>query len=116
MKTTTLASMVALAALISTGCAMPGSESGMSQDMGMSQSGSAESVDDTIITSRVKSRLSEDPQLGAMQIQVKTLNGTVQLSGFAATQAEKDRAAELASDVPDVRGVRNNVSVQVDRD
>jgi osmotically-inducible protein OsmY len=43
---------------------------------------------------------------------VETLDGTVQLSGFATSQAEKDKAAMVARGVPEVRDVRNNIVVR----
>ena len=83
------------------GCAVTSGQSSMGQY-----------VDDATITSRVKARMAEDPAVSAMRIQVETLNGTVQLAGFAATQAEKDKAGMLARGVPDVREVRNNIIVR----
>ena len=56
--------------------------------------------------------MAEDPNVSAMRISVETLNGTVQLSGFATTQAEKDKAAVLARGVPEVKDVRNNIIVR----
>ena len=49
-------------------------------------------VDDRTISTSVKAKLLEDKQTGGMSINVDTLNGTVSLSGFAKSQAEKDRA------------------------
>jgi osmotically-inducible protein OsmY len=69
-------------------------------------------VDDTTITARVKKRFAEDPQVAATRIQVETLQGTVQLSGFAASETERMRAGQLARSVPDVRDVRNDVVVR----
>lgn len=46
-------------------------------------------VDDTAITTAVKARFVEDPAVAASSINVETLNGTVQLSGFAKSSAEK---------------------------
>lgn len=89
------------AALLSVGCAVTSGQSSVGQY-----------VDDATITSRVKTRMAEDPGVSAMRIQVETLNGTVQLSGFATSQAEKDKAGTLARGVPDVRDVRNNIVVR----
>ncbi len=69
-------------------------------------------VDDATITARVKKRFAEDPQVAATRISVETLNGTVQLSGFAVSETERVRAAEIARSVPDVRDVRNDVIVR----
>ena len=102
MKNILLASLVAIAAVTTTtGCAVQSGQSTVGQY-----------VDDATISTRVKARMAEDPAVSAMRIQVETLNGTVQLAGFAATQAEKDKAGQLARGVPDVKDVRNNIIVR----
>ena len=101
MKTLLIAAAVALALPAMTGCAV-----------GSGQSTVGQYVDDATISTRVKTRFAEDPNVSAMRIQVETLKGTVQLSGFAASQAEKDRAGQLARAVPDVKEVRNNIVVR----
>ena len=69
-------------------------------------------VDDAAITTAVKAKLVEDKTVSAAAISVETLNGTVQLSGFAKSQAEKDRAAVLARETSNVRAVRNDIVVR----
>lgn len=69
-------------------------------------------VDDTTITARVKARLLEDKSTGGMSINVDSLNGTVALSGFAKSNAERQQAEALARGVPGVRDVRNNLIVR----
>ncbi|KAF1044756.1 BON domain-containing protein [Xylophilus sp.] len=69
-------------------------------------------VDDAGITTAVKAKFAEDRTVAATSISVETLNGTVQLSGFAKSQAEKERAAELARSTKNVRDVRNNIVVR----
>ncbi len=69
-------------------------------------------IDDTTITTRVKAKLLEDKTTGGMSINVDTLNGTVALAGFAKSQAEKDRAGEIARTTPGVKEVRNNLIVR----
>lgn len=101
MKTTLLVCALALGSLVTSGCAVTSGQSSVGQY-----------VDDTTVTTRVKARFAEDTGVSAMRIQVETLNGTVQLSGFAATQAEKDQAGQLARSVPDVKNVRNNIIVR----
>ncbi|MES2840380.1 MAG: BON domain-containing protein [Pseudomonadota bacterium] len=101
MKSLLLAVAVAIGSVVSTGCAVTSGQSSVGQF-----------VDDTTITTRVKARFAEDPQVSAMRIGVETLNGTVQLSGFATTQGEKDRASSVARAVPDVRNVQNNIVVR----
>ena len=69
-------------------------------------------VDDRTIGTAVKAKLLEDKDTGGMSINVDTLNGTVSLSGFAKSQAEKDRAGQIASATKGVREVRNNLVVR----
>ncbi|WP_353234799.1 BON domain-containing protein [Diaphorobacter ruginosibacter] len=69
-------------------------------------------VDDTGITTAVKAKFAEDKSVAATSISVETLNGTVQLSGFAKSQAEKDRAESLARNTKGVREVRNSIVVR----
>ena len=69
-------------------------------------------VDDATITTRVKARMAKDPKVGAMRIDVNTLNGVVQLAGFATSEAERAEAGRIAREVPDVKDVRNNIVVR----
>jgi osmotically-inducible protein OsmY len=71
-----------------------------------------EYVDDTLITTKVKAKLLEDKQVSALRINVETFKGTVQLSGFANTSQEKQRAVELARSVPGVKAVKDNIVVK----
>jgi len=101
MKNLTVAAMIALAALFSAGCAVTSG-----------QSTTGEYVDDTTITARVKSRFAEDKTVAATRIQVEVLKGVVQLSGFATSEAERQRAAQIAAAVPGVKQVQNAVVVR----
>jgi hyperosmotically inducible periplasmic protein len=101
MKNLTVAAMIALAALFSAGCAVTSG-----------QSTTGEYVDDTTITARVKSRFAEDQTVAATRIQVEVLKGVVQLSGFATSEAERQRAAQIAAAVPGVKQVQNAVVVR----
>ena len=69
-------------------------------------------VDDTAITTAVKAKMAEDKSVAATSISVETLNGTVQLSGFAKSQNEKNTAGEIARTTKNVRDVRNNIVVR----
>ncbi|MHA7598679.1 BON domain-containing protein [Alicycliphilus sp. T452] len=69
-------------------------------------------VDDAAITTAVKAKMAEDKSVSAAAISVETLNGTVQLSGFAKSQAEKDRAESIARNTKHVRDVRNSIVVR----
>ena len=101
MKTLIVAATLAVAALATTGCAVTSGQSTVGQY-----------VDDATIATRVKAKLAEDPTVSAMRIQVESLKGTVQLAGFATSQAEKDRAGQLARSTSDVKEVRNNIIVK----
>ncbi|MDR6212668.1 BON domain-containing protein [Paracidovorax wautersii] len=69
-------------------------------------------VDDAAITTAVKAKMAEDKTVSATSINVETLNGTVQLSGFAKSQAEKNQAEALARSAKHVRDVRNSIVVR----
>ena len=69
-------------------------------------------VDDAGITAAVKAKMTEDPVVSAAAISVETLNNPVQLSGFAKSQAEKDRAESIARNTQHVREVRNSIVVR----
>ena len=69
-------------------------------------------VDDTTITTSVKAKFVEDKTVDASAIKVETLNGTVQLSGFAKSNAEKSQAEYLARNTKGVRSVKNDLAVR----
>lgn len=69
-------------------------------------------VDDAGITTAVKAKMAEDKSVSATSISVETLNGTVQLSGFAKSQTEKSRAEAIARGTNNVREVRNSIVVR----
>jgi hyperosmotically inducible periplasmic protein len=69
-------------------------------------------VDDASITTAVKAKFVEDKTVDAGAIKVETLNGTVALSGFAKSGAEKAQAERIARNTKGVREVRNNLTVR----
>jgi hyperosmotically inducible protein len=69
-------------------------------------------VDDVAITTAVKAKFVEDKTVDAAAIKVETLNGTVQLSGFAKSPTEKAQAEAIARNTKGVRAVQNNLSVR----
>ena len=69
-------------------------------------------VDDSRITADIKSKMAADKDVAATSISVETLNGVTQLSGFATSQLEKERAAEIARQATGVRAVRNDIVVR----
>jgi len=68
--------------------------------------------DDHKITEQVKDKLSEEPVFKFGNVDVRTFNGVVQLSGFVNTEDQKRRAAEVAQDVPHVAEVVNSISLK----
>lgn len=64
---------------------------------------------DKLITTKVKSALLSDDQIGALDINVQAYMGVLQLSGFVGTYAEVARAEEIAKEVKGVTKVRNDI-------
>lgn len=99
--TTATLALSGLLALTAAGCAV-------SRD----QSTVGEYIDDTTVTARIKARMADDPEVGAGAISVETLNGTVQLSGFADSETEKRRADEIARSTKGVKAVNNDIIIR----
>ena len=76
------------------------------------QESTGEYVDDSVITTKVKSLLAEDDFLKSFQISVETYQGTVQLSGFVDSQKVVDKAVELVKSVKGVKSVKNSLIVK----
>ncbi len=71
-----------------------------------------EYIDDSVITTRVKTALLKDDVTPGTAIKVDTFKGVVQLSGFVDTVVQKERAATVAGGVPGVTGIVNNITVK----
>jgi osmotically-inducible protein OsmY len=71
-----------------------------------------EYIDDSVITTKVKAAILEEPSLKYFQISVKTYKGIVQLSGFVDSEQAVRRAGQVASDVQGVSSVRNDLIVK----
>jgi osmotically-inducible protein OsmY len=76
------------------------------------QEGTGEYVDDTVITTKVKAAIFNEPTLKSAQINVETFKGTVQLSGFVSTQANINKAVEVARGVGGVTSVKNDMRLR----
>ena len=76
------------------------------------QESTGEYVDDSVITTKVKSLLAEDDFLKSFQISVETNKGTVQLSGSAGSQKAVDKAVQIARGVKGVKSVKNSLIVK----
>lgn len=71
-----------------------------------------QTIDDSVITSKVKAAFVKDPQVSTLDIHVETFKGVVQLSGFANSATEMMRAAEIAGDVQGVKSVKNDIRLK----
>lgn len=76
------------------------------------QERTGETVDDSVITAKVKAAIAQDSSLGAFQIDVETFKGVVQLSGFVDSQDAKSKATNVAGKVAGVRSVKNSLVVK----
>ena len=100
-KTTWSALAASLVILTVTGCAV---------SRGQESVGAY--IDDSGITTTVKSRLFEDKDVAGSSISVETLKGTVLLSGFAKNTMERSKAETIARGVKGVTSVRNEVLIR----
>jgi osmotically-inducible protein OsmY len=100
MKTSRYFSPMAwiFAILLAAGCAS-----------GPNTASTGETIDDTVITARVKAALVKDPELSASEIKVETFKGVVQLSGFVSDTSDIPKATQVASNIPGVESVRNDI-------
>ena len=69
-------------------------------------------LDDKTITETVKHDLNREPVYKFSDVDVKTFNGVVQLSGFVTTDDQKRRAGEIAQGVEGVAQVENNITLK----
>ncbi len=71
-----------------------------------------EYMDDSIITTKVKTAIFNDPVAKVLQVKVETFKGVVQLSGFVDSPEAAARAVEAARSVGGVKDVINKISVK----
>lgn len=76
------------------------------------QESTGQYVDDTVITTRVKTALLQDPMVSGLSVNVETFKGVVQLSGFVKTSAEKNKAQQIAQGTKGVVKVVDNILVR----
>ena len=76
------------------------------------QEGTGEYVDDTVITTKVKAAIFNEPTLKSAEINVETFKGVVQLSGFVSSQAAASKAVEVARTVGGVKSVKNDMRLK----
>lgn len=76
------------------------------------QESTGEFVDDSVITTKVKTLLAADDFLKSFKISVETRKGMVELSGFVDSQKAVNKADEITRSVKGVKSVRNNLIVK----
>jgi osmotically-inducible protein OsmY len=74
--------------------------------------GTGEFVDDSVITTKVKAAIFNEPTLKTTEINVETFKGTVQLSGFVAQAGDIAKAGSVARGVKGVSSVKNDIRVK----
>ena len=74
--------------------------------------GTGEYMDDTVITTKVKAAILEEPTLKSAEINVETFKGVVQLSGFVSSRTAIEKAVEVARRVEGVKSVKSDMIVK----
>ena len=92
---------LALSLLTSVGCAST-----------HKQEGTGEYVDDSVITTKVKAAILNEPTLSSAEINVETFKGVVQLSGFVNSSADINKAVAVARGVGGVKSVKNDMRLK----
>ena len=71
-----------------------------------------EYVDDSVITTRVKKAIFDEPSLKSAEINVETYKGIVQLSGFVSSAENESKATEVARNVKGVTSVKDDMRLK----
>lgn len=87
-----------------------GVENGMRLKDGKATVGNT--IDDSIVTAKVKSALLADPAVKSFDIAIVTRKGEVQLSGYVDNQAQINRAIDIARAVEGVQSINNEMSIK----
>ena len=69
-------------------------------------------IDDSTVTAKVKTALTESKETKAHDIKVETRGGVVQLSGFVSSETQKSAATKVAQSVEGVKAVKNSISIK----
>lgn len=69
-------------------------------------------IDDKAISAKVETQLAQDSITQALQVEVETYQGVVQLSGFVDSKQKKARAEEIARGVSGVKDVKNDLQLR----
>lgn len=76
------------------------------------QEGMGEYVDDSVLTTKVKAAILNDPSLSSAEINVESFKGKVQLSGFVKSRADIAKAIEVTRAVNGVWIVKNDMQLK----
>jgi len=76
------------------------------------QEGTGEYIEDSVITTKVKAAIFNEPSLKSSEINVETFKGVVQLGGFVSSQAAVNKAVEVTRRVKGVISVKNDMHVK----
>lgn len=74
--------------------------------------GTGEYLDSTVITTKAKAAIFNEPTLKSLEINVETFKGVVQLSGFVNSQADIDKAVEIVQKIKGVKSVKNDMKLK----
>ena len=113
MKTTSIRSRLVAASaalLVAGGTVMLGAGTAYADTPRQETAG--EILDDAVTTTKVKTAFFQDEKVSALRINVHSNRGVVQLSGFANSLQEADRAGEIARTVPGVIEVKNDIRLK----
>ncbi len=76
------------------------------------QESTGQYIDNSVITSKVKAAIFDEPSLKTLQIKVESFKGEVQLSGFVDSTQSVTKAGEVARGVEGVISVKNDLVVK----
>ncbi|HEX5804309.1 MAG TPA: BON domain-containing protein [Azospira sp.] len=76
------------------------------------QESTGEYIDDSMLTTKVKAAIFNEPELKSAEINVETFKGVVQLSGFVSSQAAINKAVDVSRQVKGVKSVRNDMRIK----
>jgi osmotically-inducible protein OsmY len=69
-------------------------------------------VDDTVVTTKVKAAIFNEPTLKSAEVNVETFKGVVQLTGFVTSLDARSTAVRVTRDVPGVKSVKDDMRVK----
>jgi hyperosmotically inducible protein len=76
------------------------------------QESTGEYIDDSVITTKVKAAILNEPTLKSAEINVETFKGVVQLSGFVNSQNDINKAVDITQGIKGVISVKNSMRLK----